>query len=235
MNRVVNGAVVNGAVVTGAHLLVVAKAPVPGEAKTRLGAVVGLELAAELAAAALLDTLEVGAAAFPAGRRHLALTGDLPRAARGEEIRAGLAGWQVRPQRGVSFGERLAAAHADVAEAVGADAPVVQIGMDTPQVTEGALLAVGDALADADAALGVAEDGGWWALALRDPYAAAVLADVPMSTPHTARDTRLALERRGLSVADLPVLRDVDTDADADAVAAACGDRRFARTWAVRR
>jgi glycosyltransferase A (GT-A) superfamily protein (DUF2064 family) len=37
--------------------LVVAKAPEPGKVKTRLGAHVGMETAAGLAAAALLDTL----------------------------------------------------------------------------------------------------------------------------------------------------------------------------------
>ena len=42
---------------TPPRLLVVAKAPVPGEAKTRLGQVVGAEVAADLAAASLLDTL----------------------------------------------------------------------------------------------------------------------------------------------------------------------------------
>ena len=44
---------------TGAAVLVVAKAPVPGAAKTRLAATVGDRNAAELAAAALLDTIDV--------------------------------------------------------------------------------------------------------------------------------------------------------------------------------
>ena len=39
-------------------LLVVAKAPEPGRAKTRLAATVGERVAAEIAAAALLDTLD---------------------------------------------------------------------------------------------------------------------------------------------------------------------------------
>ena len=40
-----------------ARALVLAKAPVPGRAKTRLGAGIGMDAAADLAAAALLDTL----------------------------------------------------------------------------------------------------------------------------------------------------------------------------------
>ena len=46
-------------------MLVVAKAPVAGRVKTRLGAEVGMAAAAELAAASLLDTL----AAVCRGRR----------------------------------------------------------------------------------------------------------------------------------------------------------------------
>ena len=44
------------------RILVIAKAPVPGLAKTRLGAAVGMDVAAELAAAALLDTVRTCAA-----------------------------------------------------------------------------------------------------------------------------------------------------------------------------
>src|SRR6478672_3319507 len=49
-------------------VLVVAKAPVPGQAKTRLAAGVGDQAAAEIAAAALLDTLDAVAAAPVAER-----------------------------------------------------------------------------------------------------------------------------------------------------------------------
>ncbi|EUA53292.1 hypothetical protein I550_4928 [Mycobacterium intracellulare 1956] len=55
-------------------LLVVAKAPEPGRAKTRLAASVGDRVAAEIAAAALLDTLDAVADA-PVAARVVALTG----------------------------------------------------------------------------------------------------------------------------------------------------------------
>ena len=61
-------------------LLVVAKAPEPGLAKTRLAATVGDRVAADIAAAALLDTLDAVAAA-PVAARVVALTGDLDAAA----------------------------------------------------------------------------------------------------------------------------------------------------------
>ena len=212
-------------------MLVVAKAPVAGLVKTRLGAVIGMAAAADVAAASLLDSLLTCRAAVGSERCHLALAGELGRAVRGPELVAALEGWTVHVQRGPGLADRLVAAHRDVA-----DGPVVQIGMDTPQVTPEQLLAAGTATRDHGAVLGPAEDGGWWVLALRDPHTARALAGVPMSTPATHDDTRRALTGSGLRVAAAGVLRDVDTVADADAVAEAAPDGHFAHAWAgVRR
>ncbi|MDT7765522.1 MAG: uncharacterized protein QOC63_4942, partial [Mycobacterium sp.] len=63
-------------------VLVVAKAPAPGQAKTRLAASVGAQAAADIAAAALLDTLDAVAAA-QVQARVVALTGDLDNAGAG--------------------------------------------------------------------------------------------------------------------------------------------------------
>jgi uncharacterized protein len=207
-------------------VLVTAKAPVPGLAKTRLAATVGDDAAADLAAAALLDTLTAAEAA--AGREHrvAALTGDLRRSARAERLDRALRDWRVVPQRGEGFDQRLAAAHADAGPG-----PVVQVGMDTPQVTADLLQAVADALAGDDAVLGPAPDGGWWVLGLRDPAHAEALVGVPMSTAHTYDDTRAALLARGLRVGTTATLRDVDDAADAEAVAAAAPGTLFARAW----
>jgi glycosyltransferase A (GT-A) superfamily protein (DUF2064 family) len=103
--------------------------------------------------------------------------------------------------------------------------------MDTPQVTAGLLADAAARLTAGrvDAVLGPADDGGWWALGLTDPAHAAVLPAVPMSTATTGSDTLAALRRRGLRVALLPTLRDVDTADDAYAVLPACPpDGRFA-------
>jgi len=79
--------------------LVVAKAPVPGLAKTRLAATLGDAAAADIAAAALLDTLDaVAAAEFSA--RIIALTGDFAQASRREELQAAFASYTVVEQRG---------------------------------------------------------------------------------------------------------------------------------------
>ena len=210
-----------------ARMLVVAKAPRAGEVKTRLGASIGAEPAAEVAAAALLDTL--AACREAAGGTDdcvLALAGDLDGAAREAELRGALSGWSVRPQRGDGFAARLVAAHADAGPG-----PVVQVGMDTPQVTADLLRGVARDLAYAEAVLGPATDGGWWVLGLRDPDHAARLESVPMSTATTGRDTRDVLVAAGLRVGDAPVLTDVDTEEDAVLVASQVPDGEFARAW----
>lgn len=218
----------------GARVLVLAKAPVAGRVKTRLGRDVGMEQAAELAAAALLDTIEACTDGFGAEHCHLALQGDLSAALHGGLIEQSLAGWSVVEQRGDGFAARLVNAHADLAAV--APGPVVQIGMDTPQVTPRLLVAAVDALSAgseaADAVLGPAVDGGWWALALRDARDAAPLTGVAMSAPTTYVATRQALTSSGLRVVDTTTLRDVDTVTDAVDVAQAAPRSRFAQAWA---
>jgi hypothetical protein len=215
---------------TAARVLLVAKAPVPGRVKTRVAADVGMELAAELAAAALLDTLRACEAAVGVDRCRLALDGDIDDSPYAARLAAALEGWGVFAQRGDGLAERLAHSHLDlVAEE---HSPVVQIGMDTPQVTASDLVGLIDQLADHEVVLADAEDGGWWALGLTDPRRAGHLVGVPMSTPYTAALTRAAFEDAGLSVGHGPVLRDVDTLEDADAVAADCGEgSEFAALW----
>lgn len=205
--------------------LVVAKAPEPGRAKTRLAATVGDRVAAEIAAAALLDTLDAVAAAPVAGR-VVALTGELDAAARAAEIRRRLEAFTVIPQRGEDFADRLANAHAD------ADTgdPVLQIGMDTPQVTAGLLTDCARRLLDAPAVLGLAHDGGWWVLGVGAPTMADCLRTVPMSRADTGELTLKALRANGIDVRLVQPLADIDVVDDVEAVRAACGPgSRFAR------
>jgi hypothetical protein len=201
-------------------VLVVAKAPVPGLAKTRLAANMGNAAAADIAAAALLDTLDAVVAA-PVAARIVAMTGDLSAASRSAEIRTRLADFTVIEQRGDGFADRLANAHADAATAAGG-LPVVQIGMDTPQVTADLLVECATALQSADAVLGMARDGGWWVLGLHDPRAAECLRDVPMSTSTTGAVTLAALRDTGLDVGLVSELVDVDTVDDVEVVRRAC-------------
>lgn len=209
-------------------LLVVAKAPEPGRAKTRLAATVGDRVAADIAAAALLDTLDAVAAA-PVAARVVAFTGDLAAAAGAAEIRQRLDSFAVIPQRGDDFADRLANAHADSGPGFGGY-PVLQIGMDTPQVTADLLAACARELLGAPAVLGLAHDGGWWALGVAAAAMAECLRSVPMSTPDTGKLTLKALRDNGVDVTDVPPLADVDVVEDVAVVRAACGPgSRFSR------
>lgn len=190
------------------HLIVVAKAPVAGRVKTRLCPPCTPDQAAAVAAAALAATLAT-AASIPTTRRTMLLDGRYPAGER----------WRRCGQRGRGLGARLAHGLVDTAVP---DTDTLLVGMDTPQVRPAQLLAVAAALTGADAVLGPAEDGGWWALALRDARHGVALAAVPMSTADTGRLTAVALRARGLRVAYGPTLRDVDTAADAHHVAGLC-------------
>lgn len=221
------GAAGPGAAGPGAHgpglaLLVLAKAPRPGYSKTRLAPDFGAVGAARLAAAALADTLTV-VSQVPAARRVLVLDGDLD----GRWVPDLPLGFEVVPQTDGGHAARIAAALEL------ADGPALLIGMDTPQVTPD-LLQV-DLSGDTSAWFGAAEDGGWWALGLREArrFARQVLAGVPMSTSDTGRLQRLRLVEAGLQIADLPPLRDVDLPADAHAVARQAPGTRFAQALAA--
>jgi glycosyltransferase A (GT-A) superfamily protein (DUF2064 family) len=207
-----------------AQLLVITKAPVPGRSKTRLTPPCTPEQAAAIASAAVGDTLDA-VRGTPVVRRVVALDGD-----------AGdldLTGCVVVPQVEGDLGTRLAAAFADAMAGPDGARPTLLIGMDTPQVSPSLLADCLTRLAAAGpgtAVLGVAPDGGWWALGLHSPAAAEVLPAVPMSRDDTAERTREALVGAGLAVLDLPVLTDIDHFADAVSVAALCPPGSRTRT-----
>jgi glycosyltransferase A (GT-A) superfamily protein (DUF2064 family) len=195
-------------------LIVIAKEPLPGRAKTRLHPPFTLEQAADLAAAAIDDTL-AAVADLPASRRILLFEGTHPpRSADGYEI---------MPQASGELDERLAAAFDAV------DGPAVLIGMDTPQLRAADLAPAFEPWGDVDAWFGPADDGGFWALGLRDPRGD-LIRGVPMSSDDTGA---LQLERlQHLQVGMLRELTDVDTYDDALRVAASAPATSFARLFA---
>lgn len=199
-------------------LVVIAKEPIPGRVKTRLNPPLSFEQAAELAAASIDDTL--GAMrAVPASRRILLFDGmSAPESAHG---------YEVIPQVAGGLDERLAAIFDEV------EGPMVLIGMDTPQVTAGHLTRVFYDWPDSvDAWFGAAHDGGWWALAMRQPDGS-LLRGVPTSRDDTAQLQKARLLAAGLTVGMLPMLTDVDTIDDALEVAADAPLGRFASTLAT--
>jgi rSAM/selenodomain-associated transferase 1 len=199
---------------SSSSIIVVAKSPVPGRVKTRLCPPCTQREAADIAEAALADTLET-VSETPARARVLALDG-----APGPWIPDGFV---IVPQLGSGLDERLANAFAAVT------GPAVLIGMDTPHVSRDLLVEAMATLreSDVDAVLGRASDGGWWGIGLRraDPR---VFCGVPMSTDHTGADQLARLRALGCRTRLLDELQDVDTFADALAVASLIPDSRFA-------
>lgn len=200
------------------HVLVMAKAPVPGEVKTRLIPAFGPVGAAAIAEAALIDTLDT-VRSCRAERRIAATTGDASPAL--------FAGCQVIGQIGTTFNERLTAAWAY------AGTPGLQIGMDTPQLTVAQL---DDALVQLvegpdDAVLGMAHDGGWWAIGFRVPVPGA-FHGVPMSTDQTGDQQLARLRDLGVRVGMLPPMHDMDRPEDVAAIASLHPELRTARAYA---
>ncbi|WP_123029516.1 TIGR04282 family arsenosugar biosynthesis glycosyltransferase [Mycolicibacterium stellerae] len=207
-------------------LVVIAKAPVAGQAKTRLAASVGEQAAANIAAATLLDTLDA-VDATPVESTVVALTGDLDQAASSRQIRSRLNDLHLVEQRGDDFSARLANAIADAAATAG-PRPVLLIASDTPQVTADLLADCAHALLETDVVFGLARDGGWWVLGVTDPTMAECLNSIPTSRSDTGIATLEALRDKGLAVTLVAELSDVDTVDDVQIVRAECApDSRF--------
>jgi uncharacterized protein len=202
-------------------LVLIAKEPLPGRAKTRLHPPLTLEQAATLAAAAIDDTL-LAMQSLPATRRILLFEGNRT-PARSEH-------YDVTGQTTGTLDIRLGAIFDEC------DEPMLLIGMDTPQLTSDDLApAFGgwplDEHSEIDAWFGPAGDGGFWALGMREPRGD-LIRGVEMSQDDTGAAQLARLEHAGLRVGTLPTLTDVDTIDSAREVATLAPHTLFARTLA---
>ncbi len=181
-----------------------AKAPEPGQVKTRLCPPLSADQAARLSAAFIADTWRM-LASLPAGDTiaTIALAGDprhLPIAVRKAET------WS---QASGDLGARIEQVIATGLER--ADRVIV-IGSDAPALPSSLVREAGRALSESDAVMGPALDGGYYLLGMRrcEP---GLFSALPWSAPHTRAATIERLEERGYTVAHLPSWFDVD-DAD---------------------
>jgi uncharacterized protein len=211
-------------------VIVLAKAPLPGVAKTRMTPPLSPEQAASIAAAALDDTLAAACACTLASSVMAVFDGDpvpwLP------------ADVASLPQADGGLDRRLAAAFDDVLTRTGE--AMVLVAMDTPQVTAAVLDEAIDALAapDVDAVFGPADDGGFWLIGLRalrsDERAtgyAPLFHGVPMSTDGTGAAQRARLVEHGWRVHDIETLRDIDLVDDLAAIATAHPHLAVSQLW----
>lgn len=198
---------------------VFAKPPVAGVSKTRLARGVGPELAADLAAAFLRDTL--AQIARIDGLEPVLASTDL--------------GWDfgtaVRrvDQGGGDLGARLERVLRDGIAATGA---ALAVGADSPGLPDDRLVAALSGLATHDAVFVPSEDGGFVVLAVRT-LPEGVLDGIPWSTEHTRSAVVAALVREGLSVAVLEGWFDIDEPVDLERFEREVPLSHAPHTWAV--
>jgi rSAM/selenodomain-associated transferase 1 len=186
-------------------IAVMAKAPVPGLAKTRLIPTLGAHAAAVLQERLTERTL---ATALSAATGPVALwcTPHTAHAAFRElGVRLPVT---LRQQPEGDLGARMLAA------VIAADGPVLVIGTDCPALEPGHLRAAAHALrGGADVSLIPAEDGGYVLIGMRAPHAQLFDA-IAWGGDSVLTETRRRIAALGLTAVALDTLWDVDTAAD---------------------
>lgn len=199
-----------------ARILVFAKAPVAGRAKTRLIPALGADGAARLQAALLEDTLRRARAVGPAGL-ELWGTGDDPEG--WLPAAAARFGASLHEQRDGDLGARMQDA---LARATADGAPALIIGTDAPGLTAASIEQAGASLAWHDAVLVPALDGGYVLLGLREA-AVELFTDIDWGTDRVLAATRARLQALAWRVDERPAAWDVDHPEDLERVRALGG------------
>jgi uncharacterized protein len=193
-----------------AAVILMAKAPRAGQAKTRLSPLLSPQESAELAASLFADVAAWARAIAPAlFVAYAPADGDATLASLLPE--QSVSGWLE--QRGRDLGERLA--HATEAIFARGYRPLVVVGIDSPTLppkypAEALRLLERGA---ADLVLGPTEDGGYYLLGLSRP-APGLFERVEWSTPRAYEQTARNAARLSLRLAEIPRWYDVDTPAD---------------------
>ena len=189
------------------RLVIFAKAPIMGRAKTRLAADIGPVHAKRIYRAMTARVLQN--VQHPKWETVLAVTpprwlGTVPE-------------WQGIEQ----YAQTSGSLSPRLSEAFSSQSPTVVIGTDSPQITRSDIDRAFTCLRSRGAVFGPADDGGFWLMGLRGPARAGTFADVNCST-----ETALADVERNISgpVHYLRTLTDVD---DAQALAQVRQTLRF--------
>ena len=189
------------------RIIIFAKAPQAGRAKTRLIPALGGEGAARLAQRMLQATLATAQAAA-IGPLQLCLSPPPGDPAWAEF--AWPTGVELRDQGDGDLGQRMArAVEAGVQQGI----PVLLIGTDCPQLTPALLRQAAEALSHHDSVLFPASDGGYVLLGLRHSHPR-VFAEITWSSASVASSTRERLAELGWSLFEGPVLDDIDCPED---------------------
>lgn len=188
------------------RIVIMAKAPRAGLAKTRLIPALGAAGAAQLAQRMLQHTLRHAIAA-DLGPVELCRTPDDDAAWQGVTLPASIT---LSAQGEGDLGARMDRVAARV---IAAGEALLLIGTDCPALNADALRQIAACLQSADAVMVPATDGGYVALALRrhDPQ---LFSNIHWSTASVASKQRERIAQLGWSFACLPPLHDIDEPAD---------------------
>jgi rSAM/selenodomain-associated transferase 1 len=192
---------------SGVRVVIFAKAPLPGMAKTRLIPTLGAQGAADLARRMLSHTLAQALAA-DVGPVELCVTPSPIEALwQSLAIPASVA-WSDQGEG--NLGTRMARATQRV---TGAGESVLIIGTDCPALDAGHLRRAAASLKHFDATLVPTADGGYVLLGV-NRFHASIFADIEWSTHSVASETLSRLEQLGWKVQNNPMLHDIDEPAD---------------------
>ncbi|MGR3815121.1 MAG: TIGR04282 family arsenosugar biosynthesis glycosyltransferase [Cognatishimia activa] len=184
-------------------LVVMVKEPHPGRVKTRLGRDIGLTSSAwwfRHQVAGLLRRIE-----DPRWQTVLAVAPDVE----GLKSRVWPEHLPRVPQGSGNLGDRMARVFRTMPKG-----PVCIIGADIPGITRARVGEAFRALGNHDAVFGPAPDGGYWLVGMKRqrPVPPCLFEGVRWSTDTALADS--AATMKGLSIAHVATLRDVDTLAD---------------------
>lgn len=199
------------------RIVIFAKAPQAGLAKTRLAPALGSEGAAALARRMLAHTLQQALAA-DMGTVELCMSPDPHDAAwQGVTLPDAVA---RTAQGSGDLGERMARAVHRVTRPIAQPAQheptnqaVLLIGTDCPALGAAQLVEAARRLARHDAVLLPASDGGYVLMGLKSPCPE-LFASMPWSTPVVALETLRRMATLGLHVWQGPTLHDIDEPPD---------------------
>lgn len=192
---------------TDCAIIVFARVPAPGRAKTRLVPALGAQGAASLARRMLVHAVEAACEAR-VGPVTLCAAGDT-----GDGWLAGLAaqaGIALDGQGEGGLGERM---HRALTGALARHSCALLVGTDVPALDATLLRRACAALASNDAVFVPALDGGYVLVGLQRP-APGLFEDIAWSTPGVMQATRERARSLGLRIAELPAVADVDVPDD---------------------
>lgn len=192
----------------GPRIVIFAKAPVAGLAKTRLIPALGAQGAARLAASMLTHAVDQ-ALASGVGPVELCMTPE-PQDPRWSGLVSRSASLSLSDQGQGDLGERMARA---ARRTLQAGQPVLLMGTDCPDLTAERIRSASESLQASDTVVVPAFDGGYVLLGLKR-FDDRLFCDIAWSTSSVAAVTRSRIEQLGWSLATMPALHDIDEPDD---------------------